>query len=448
MIPATHRMSPETFSALAEGGGGSAAIEQLVAVRRSKNLLLIRKLVDLATAVGHADAPYVRKAYRSLSDIEKLAPGSVQAVLNYPLVSAWVLRTVLLLCDGRLAEAQPAQLAAVAASAAVRGSVTTTINLPITDVVSRTVALPSLGFATFPDSSSNVVSLSTMRGRAVLFDGDTRVEIPQNPYQDTLDWKGVRRVSADYGGMRICLLMDGLSSHYLPERVAVPEKRVDQQMVDTWRRAIAAGWRVLVENHREVAAEVAAANTMLVPLCGSATGQISMTLSDAFGCVAMSLPLDPRSTALTLAHEVQHAKLSVLMDLFPLIDRETKEFFYAPWRDDPRPLIGLFQGMYAHFGVAAFWRRQRHQEKEPEHARNAEFEFVRWREASSEVARFLISSGKLPPIGRRFVTGVLRALNEWGTNNVSSSALAAARRLAEEHRKRWQRAHGQAQPLR
>ena len=446
MIPATHRMSLEIFSALAEGMGGGAAIAQLAAVRRSRNLLLIRTLVDLATVVGHDDAPVVKDAYRTLSDIEKLAPGPVESVLNYPSVSAWVLRTVVLLHEGRLADAQPAQLAAVAASAAVRGAVATTVDLPVTDEGGCTVELPSLGVATFPTSIREVI-LSTTRSQTVLFGGDTRVEIPRNPYQNAPNWTGIRRISAECDGMRIRLLMDTLSSHYLPEIVTVHEHLFDQQVVDMWQTTIAAGWKVLVRNHREVAAEVAAAHTMLVPLRGSVTGQVSVTLSDAFGCVAMSLPLDPRFTALTLAHEVQHAKLSVLMDLFPLMDQRTGELFYAPWRDDPRPLTGLLQGTYAHFGVAAFWRRQRYREEDAEKVWHAEVEFARWCEASREVAHFLVSSRRLTLVGQKFVAGMLRVLDEWSTNHVSRPALEIAQQFAEEHRKRWQQAHGQAHPL-
>lgn len=242
--------------------------------------------------------------------------------------------------------------------------------------------------------------------------------------------------------MKIVLLMDGLISDYLPDIVAVHENPFDQHVVDTWQTTIAAGWRMLVENHREVAAEVAATHTMLVPLRGAVAGQTSVTVSDAFGCIAMSLPLNPHATALTLAHELQHAKLSVLMDLFPLVEQGADELFYAPWRDDPRPITGLLHGTYAHFGVAAFWRRQSLQESDLEQARLAEVEFARWGEASREAAHILINSRKLTPIGRRFVTGMLRILKEWRTKEVSSSALAAARRLADEHRERWQRAHG------
>lgn len=33
--------------------------------------------------------------------------------------------------------------------------------------------------------------------------------------------------------------------------------------------------------------------------------------------------------------------------------------YYAPWRDHPRPAVGLLQGAYAHVGVTEFWWRRR-----------------------------------------------------------------------------------------
>lgn len=444
MTLTTHRISPEIFSALAEGGGGGDAIRYLTAVRSSKNLLMIRTLVDLATEMGHDDAPVVRDAYRTLIKIEKLAPGSVGALLDYPSVSAWLLRTVMLLHEGRLGDAQPAQLATVAASAAVHGRVAMTVDLPITCTDDHTVHLPSLGTAIFPHKISGAVHLSINRNQTVLSDGATTVKIPQDPHQNAPSWRGIPGVLAEHDGIRIFLSMDRLSGDYLPEIVTVRDDIFDQQGIDTWRATIAAGWRVLVANHRKVATEVAAAYTMLVPLRGSVTGQVSVTLSDAFGCVAMSLPLNPRFTALTLAHEVQHAKLAVLADLFPLVEQGPEELFYAPWRNDPRPITGLLQGTYAHFGVAAFWKRQRHRENNQDHARYAEVEFARWCDAAREVAHFLINSGKLTPVGRNFVIGMLRILDEWSTNHVSRHARAAAQRLAEKHHGCWQRQHGSA----
>src|SRR5581483_603165 len=60
--------------------------------------------------------------------------------------------------------------------------------------------------------------------------------------------------------------------------------------------------------------------------------------------------------AVTLAHELQHLKLGALLDIVTLALPDDGRRYYAPWRDDPRPLGGLLQGAYAYFGVSGFWR--------------------------------------------------------------------------------------------
>src|SRR5262249_42510923 len=144
--------------------------------------------------------------------------------------------------------------------------------------------------------------------------------------------------------------------------------------VDWWQHRLAAGWRLLVRHHTQVAAEVAAAIRMVVPLAANPGVLHSITYRDAFGCVAMTPPPGARWVALPFAHEVQHAKLSVLTDVAALTRRDDDTLFYAPWRDDGRPAAGLLHGLYAHVGVAGFWRRQRRHEPPGEERFRAEVE--------------------------------------------------------------------------
>src|SRR5690606_40071407 len=102
-------------------------------------------------------------------------------------------------------------------------------------------------------------------------------------------------------------------------------------------------------------------------------------------------------------HEVQHGKLSALLDVVPLMLPTPGERYYATWRDDPRPLGGLFQGAYAYVGVSGFWRRQRRLER-GEAAVAAEAEFFRWQESAEEATRVIAGSGRLTARGARFVS--------------------------------------------
>jgi len=358
-------------------------------------------------------------------------------VLDYPAVSAWLLDSATHLHHGRVAAARPERLAAVAAAAAVRAEVAATVDIPERSRVDGVLRLPSLGAARLPAGPAR---LTTSPEAVTLAAGGNRLAIPRGPQREDAGWRPLHRLTAEHAGLRLELLVDGWEPGPMGGSVVVGDADLSETDAGRWRAVLSAGWRLLVSHHRCAAEEVAAVHRMLVPLRSAGPAQASSTPSDAFGAVAMSLPPDPRTAALTLAHEAQHAKLSVLADLFPLVQNGAQaQRFYAPWRPDPRPPSALLQGIYAHLGVAGFWRRQRLVERDsPE----AEVEFGRWRAASHDAAVALLGSGALTAVGTRFVAGILRVLEGWCSDTVPPAAMTAARRLARQHRERWCRTHG------
>jgi HEXXH motif-containing protein len=151
----------------------------------------------------------------------------------------------------------------------------------------------------------------------------------------------------------------------------------------------------------------------------------------------MSRQPDRYTCAATLVHEVQHVKLSALLDLVTLTMPDDGQRFYAPWRPDPRPLAGLLQGAYAFLGVSGFWRRQREVADDSIRQR-AEVEFVRWRAGAAQVIQTLRSSGRLTAAGQDFTGEMAQVLAAWRREPVSDEAVAAARREAELHLSTWQ----------
>jgi len=115
--------------------------------------------------------------------------------------------------------------------------------------------------------------------------------------------------------------------------------------------------------------------------------------------------------------------------------------WYAPWRDDPRPIGGLLQGSYAFLGVSGFWRRQR-QHEDGTAALSAHSEFARWQAACQLVVGSLLSSGQLTPTGERFVMGMARTLRGWEDEPVPPAARMIAQQNAEEHLARWRLRNG------
>ncbi|MGY4398167.1 HEXXH motif-containing protein [Sphingomonas sp. UYAg733] len=54
-----------------------------------------------------------------------------------------------------------------------------------------------------------------------------------------------------------------------------------------------------------------------------------------------------------LIHELGHVTLRYLEETLPILEAEqTDELFKVDWRDDPRPIIGIFEGLYVHAKIA------------------------------------------------------------------------------------------------
>ena len=101
--------------------------------------------------------------------------------------------------------------------------------------------------------------------------------------------------------------------------------------------------------------------------------------------------------------------------------------YYAPWREDPRPLGGLLQGAYAYLGVSGFWREQRRQAG---YSEQGDALYARWRAAASLVVDIMLASEGLTSAGREFVTGMKGTLDAWQHERVNLDALASAERAA------------------
>jgi hypothetical protein len=249
---------------------------------------------------------------------------------------------------------------------------------------------------------------------------------------------GTPRIRVECGESTIDLLLATLDPRHFPGVHIDETAWSDPATVRVWHERIAAGWRLLVRGHPATATEIGLIMSTLAALVPPSHGYTSGTFRHAFGLVAMSLPPDVRAAAVALAHEVQHAKLAALMDLFPLAEAGCEDRYYAPWRPDPRPLGALLHGTYAHLGVANFWRTQQRHEADPVERLRAQVEFARWREAVTVTVRTILDSGRLTPIGVQFVTAMDSRLKLWRREPVCAQADAEARRLLREHRARWQ----------
>ncbi len=304
--------------------------------------------------------------------------------------------------------------------------------------------MPSLGSQALPRG---------LRGKAVIFryrDGaaeiraeHAKVDLPRRLDADSPGWRAlpaaVAGPGAGPGSARLPLVIDDADPYRLPgydgslERLSVRQR-------EQWRRRITGGWRLLAHYHPQTEAELRALIGILTPLSAADGASRSVTSRRAFGTIALSLPADDLAMALTLVHEVQHAKLCALMDLLPLVEEPiAPDLYYAPWRPDPRPLASLLQGMYAHLGVARFWWRYRDVTQDPAEVHRAHVEFARWRNACVQVAKVVSNRPELTRSGMAFVDGMIGVLRRWRDEYVPRTAQNEADRAAEEHQRQWDR---------
>lgn len=417
------------FRAMAAGGGGPVALEILKRAQHSKHALLLRGV--LMAANGHPQAALARRGYELLAEAERCDPGVVTDVICHPSVGAWAQRTLLAL-RGQTPDdnAAPGGLAAVAAAAAIRTALLAEIDVPAID---GTVALPSLGTAEMPG-----VTVATVRSAADCADvtaGGVRVRIPTRSGEDSSGWRPMRRLTCRlYEGAEFELLIDDASPFRMP---AAPHlARLDDP--GRWIPPFRDAWDLLSRHHQALAAEVGALVRVVVPLAAPESGLVSSSSPETFGAIALSEPKDGCTLAVTLVHEVQHVKLSALLDLVPLTLSDDGTRCYAPWREDPRPVSGLLQGAYAYLGVTAFWRRQRRLCSQAQ----ADIEFARWREAVAIGTGSLLASGRLTIDGQRFVRIMETTLRTWQSEQVPPATRAIARELNARHRARWEATHG------
>jgi uncharacterized protein len=416
MNTARHRMPRELFDTLARGEGGADAVRELAAAQYSKHLILLRGVREAA----RPDDWFAVRGYELLAEVQRHHPAAAEFVISHPSVGAWALRTLRHVHP--LPGAEPGGMSAVAAAAAITAGLPAEIEVRVTG---GQVVLPTLGAAD-ADGPTAVVRTSPAEIRSA----GRRVLVGQH----AAGWQGLRPVRAD----QLSALIDDVDPFRMPSAEDLAP-RLSAAEIDEWNATLRDAWGLLTP---VAAAEVAAMVRVIVPHASPPAGHTSSSAPENFGAVAMSRQPDRYTCAETLVHEVQHLKLSALLDLVTLTLPDDGRRYYAPWRTDPRPAGSLLQGAYAFLGVSGFWRQQRQAVADDTIRKRADGEFARWRAAAARVTRTLLSSGRLTPAGQDFVLEMTRVLEAWEREPVPAAALAVARREAELHLARWQADNG------
>ena len=412
------QLSREMFRALATGAGGPEAIASLVDAEYCKHVILLNGV--LAAVRGTEDRAPVEEGCELLAEAWRASPEATEAVVRYPAVGAWARRALQAVRSGASGTvAEPSGLLAVSAAAAIRAGLDARINVPVRDGL---VVLPSLGAAVMPDSGKQAVTVHSRPGGATV----GPVGVPPDPYVEAPGWLPLRRVRA----RALDVLIDDLDPFRMPGLEGLSRREAASR---EWEHALQEAWLVLESGHPGLAAEVGATVSVIVPQSPVSGRSISSISPEAFGAVAMSVPTDPVSGAESLVHEVQHLKLAALLDVVRLTLPDDGRRYYAPWRDDPRPLSGLLQGTYAFLGVTRFWRERRANGS----TGGADRKFARSLQEVTLAAATLRASGRLTPAGQEFLEHIEQTLASCQQDSVPATARAEARRAALAHQARW-----------
>lgn len=426
----THRIADDDFAALATGCGGPAVIRALWRGQRSKRLLLLRLLVQ------RWPAPTRERdhALAVLAGAESRAPTAVGDVLAQPMVGAWATSTLRLLRKGWPGRwpirVELGHLGPIAAVAALRAGLDAEL---VGYARAGWLSLPAVGRLALDVSEGAAVQLSTRAGRLLVQGTEIDDTAPT--------WQPVRRLGVSRAAIPIDVALDDIDPYRDAYHVPAAD-RLSTAEVSRWRRLFVDTWRILTRHAPVRASELAAGLQSMVPLTKpDARAARSATVREAVGVVGLDLPASAADFAVALVHEFQHSKLTAVIDIVPLYDGSSTETFFAPWRADPRPVGGLFQGTYAFLGVADTWRSL---SEDGIAFPEAERRFAEAREQVSVAVATLAGCGLLTPAGQRFVDGMAEAAADLREIPLTAQVTSAAKAALEHRREAWRRRNGRS----
>ena len=423
--PPAHQLVGIDFDALAAGFGDGDALAPLIDWQRSERSKLLRLLRVRARA--KEDALFMA-GWALLVRLGKEHPAELDQVLAHPYVRAWA-EHCLRSGDAVALPGDAAHLAAVTAAAAIRAGLDVEVTVPVRD---GHVHLPTLGQLRVGDARA--AEISTGRGAFQARTTAGKWDVHLSDPESEPDWQPVRELRSGRFAVRLEDTDPYRNCHQWP---AAP--RLAEADAATWQQRFSVAWSLIESDYPRYAAGLAVGLATILPLApGPAGRDISAAARQAFGSVGVALPADGETLAQLLIHEFQHVKLGAVLDMFELCAPDAGgRLFYAPWRDDPRPVEALLQGTYAHLGVTDYWRGRRHRAQGPDAIAAAE-RFARWRMLTAEAIDRLVGSGALTDLGLRLVARMRATIEPWLDEQVDAAAAEAAGRWAAERRQAWQ----------
>ncbi|OLF05581.1 HEXXH motif domain-containing protein [Actinophytocola xinjiangensis] len=442
--PAFHRLSWRDLDDLARLDGNAGVLRRLRRAERSRRKLLLRALMEESAKSPRrlGPLPPLDIAWELLARVESRSPKAFDRILTHPYTGSWAGYTTRL-CRNGTDGIGPLWMHlghwhALAATAAIRAGLDFAAEVPAWN---GNVILPSLGMARLATTEPfSVAVVRGDRGRFTVSDDTSSVVLPESPGLDAPGWWAVRKVRVRVGARRFTVRLDDLDPYrglYEP----IPPQRLPVAEVREWQRLIDEACQLIVTHLPGFAETMPIGLSSLVPKPQVLYRNPSASTGEAFGSAVVGRPTDGTSLASTLIHEFQHIVLGGLLHLIRLHDNDPRERFYVPWRDDPRPVSGAVQGLYAFLGVVAFWRSLA-----ATGDRRAAFEFAYWRQQTWFALHALGGDSALTVAGQRFLDGMAERLGRWQGEPVPPDVAELADAAAKDHRAGWRVRHLRPDP--
>jgi HEXXH motif-containing protein len=446
-----YRLPLRTLFAVATGEVDETDLALLVSAQRSRLLLALAAILELAKHPDEGrprdDVPATRPAtaWALLGTMQHSAPEAVEAVLHDPTVGAWAFQLLRRLTHGAVvtptdapAWAGATLLGSLAAAAAIRARARCSLRVPARD---GQLWLPSLGLTGRVGRGDwAVVGVECGPSGTVVFGDSGSVRLPDDLSRPAEGWSPLPRIRVGaQEGAAGGVMLDHLSP-YRDFRSLSDPVELSQEALRAWHIMAADSFVRLGQGDPDAHRMVTGTVRSLVPAdAPSVLRPISVSVPDAYGLVMISRPSDASVLAATLIHEARHQLLTAVGDLTPLFVplRDGPEpVYFAPWREDPRPLRGLLYGAHAFAGVTSFWRERR-----PLEGERADFEFAlhRWQLRTALAA--LRNAPGLTPAGAYVVSALAESSARWWTEPVEGAPGRLAQLCCRDLWAGWRAAH-------
>lgn len=436
-------LAERDLAMLLAGDGSSQATGVLRTAQVSRHLVMLRGILDLAQEWAPEDAACagLQDSYQVLSDLDGARPGSLQGLIGYPYVGEWAVTCLQRLSRSADATDVPlwldlAHLGAIAAAAAIILDVRAEVTVPVHDGL---IVLPSIGSLAVGDvARSGLARLRRGEVGHVQLERSAQMSPVVCLAPGDAGWLPLRRLRVVEQGKTIELLLDD-ADPYRDCHGAGAAGRLSETEAAELETDVASAWRLLVTRHGEQASAISAGLRVLTPLRERPGDvSVSMTSRAAEGAISVSPMRQPERLACTLVHEFEHSRLNGVLGFVDLVQASRGRRFYSPWRNEPRPVVGLLYGVYAWLAVARFWRAEAR--AMPQDLLLA-FESARSEGQLRVGSAMLAATGLLTNAGEAVVSAAESVVRSSRASGRAPGAVSRVSQLAEDlvldHQVRW-----------